>query len=49
MPLGPVCLRSDAYVKTVDTTPDLPNTDKHSLIMILAAAYTARTTTTTHI
>lgn len=49
MPLGPVCLRSDAYVKTVDTTPDLPNTDKHSLIMILAATYTARTTTTTHI
>lgn len=49
MPLGPVCLCSDAYVKTVDTTPDLPNTDKHSFIIILAATNTARTTTTTHI
>lgn len=47
-PLCPRCLRSNAYVKTVGTTPGLPNTDRRSFVIILAATNTGRTTASTH-
>lgn len=47
-PLCPRRHRSNAYVETVDTSLGLPNTDRHSFIIILAATNTGRTTATAH-